>query len=281
MMGECMLIKHAAIVVWFNPDSEVIENLNSYIDDVDVVYCIDNSTNDNSYRYSNEKFKYFAQFRNIGLASALQLGCDLAIEDGATILTTFDQDTLCEEKVLKKILIRLTESADIGIVAPAIKSIYRNLDTGERIFSEEIVPTPHAKFWVITSGSTFRSSVYKKIEGFDEWLFIGQIDQDFCLRLVRLGYSITQLQDSFIYQELGNTVKKKFLGRLVSVPNLSPIRYYYIFRNERYLRRKWKAAYHPYQVSQYKYLISIILFEENKVSKLINCLKGYWDGKKN
>ncbi|MGQ7536689.1 glycosyltransferase [Streptococcus suis] len=270
----------AAIVVWFNPSFEVIENIDSYIDDVATVYCIDNSDGDNSHLYSHEKFKYFPQFRNVGLASALKIGCDLAIQDGATIITTFDQDTFCEANIAKKMADKLLKIKTVGLVAPNIKYIYRNEETGERILSEEIVASPHSEHWVITSGSTFRSSTYQELGGFDEKLFIGQIDQDFCFRLLQCRYQIIQLSDYFIYQELGNTIKKRFFGKLISIPHLSPIRYYYIFRNERYLRRKWKHAYLPYQVSLHKYLISIILFEEDKISKLTKCLKGYWDGKK-
>ena len=41
-------MKLAGVVVLYNPDQKVIQNITSYINEVDVLYLVDNSSKDNS-----------------------------------------------------------------------------------------------------------------------------------------------------------------------------------------------------------------------------------------
>ena len=44
-------MKLAGVVVLYNPDINVEDNIRSYLDSVDVVYAVDNSISDNSERF--------------------------------------------------------------------------------------------------------------------------------------------------------------------------------------------------------------------------------------
>lgn len=269
----------AAIVVLYNNTSEVIDNIKSYIDDVKVIYCIDNSDKETHLLDEMKKVVYIPQYKNIGLAKALNLGCNRAIEDGADSLITFDQDTFCEKNTVKKLKDRLEKDND-NVFVPNIKTIYRG-NQAERIFSDECLMSEDDEVldWAITSGTIMSTKTYINMQGFDDNLFIGQIDQDFCFRLKKNNKRILKLGDAYIYQELGNTTKVKIFSKTLHISNLSPFRYFYIFRNERYLRKKWGHEYKNYYVKLYKYIISIIFFESNKLNKLKSCMEGFKCGK--
>lgn len=273
-------IKTAAIVVWYNPTSEVVENIKSYGKCIDKIYCIDNSTTNNKKYCKDNRIEYIPLYINTGIAFAFNIGCKKAIEEGVSILITFDQDTFCTCDVIERLIMRVRKEKKNTLIAPNIKYIYRN--NGKRVFSDEIAYEKKEEnpCWVISSGCAFTRETYQDITGFDNKLFIGQVDQDFCFRLKRKGGSIIRLGDVFIYQELGNTVSKKILGHVVHIPNLTAMRYYYIFRNEEYLRQKWGDEYQKYSVNTKKYIISILFFETKKMSKIGSCIKGVYDGKR-
>ena len=267
--------KIAAVVVWYNPSNEVIENIATYGKCVDYIVCVDNSNVENSYLIQDERIIYVPLYKNTGIAHALNVGCNKVIIEGADILITFDQDTVCEKKTIYNLVKRLVEEEGNVIVAPNIKYIYREKD--KRVYTNEkaLTEIEEYPYWVITSGSAIKRETYVNVSGFDEKLFISQVYQDFCLRIYDSGGKIIRLADTYILQELGRTSLKKFIGLTAHVPNLSKERYFYIFRNERYLRRKWGRKYRFYKVPLYKYFISICFFETGKLEKLLKCMEGF------
>ena len=59
-------------------------NINTYIDDIDILYVIDNTEGeDNKKRIpKNKKIKYKFKNENVGVATALNMGAKYAIKDG-------------------------------------------------------------------------------------------------------------------------------------------------------------------------------------------------------
>lgn len=271
--------KSAAIIVLYNPDNEVIDNINSYKEEVDHLYLVDNSEG-LSFQFTNiDKISYMLMEKNLGLCGGLNHGCQKAIADGYEILITMNQDTFCPKGTVAKLIEKQKLNQD-KMFGANFKYIYRN--GKDRIFSEE---TPYTKDdvevpWVITGGNVFTSAAYIIAGGYDESLFIDNLDRDFCLRVKKAGYSIIRLGNTFIYQEPGQTSTFSLGSKTFHIPNLSPMRYFYIFRNEKYLRKKYGNEYIDYKVNLFKYLISIIFFEHNKIEKLRSCIKGNNIGKK-
>lgn len=274
--------KIAGIIVLYNPNvEETVENINSYIDEIDVLYCMDNSDKENRLFFSINKCIYIPYSENKGLSFALADGCKRAVEDGATILATFDQDTFFENGCIENLANHIASNSDIRVASPNVKRIIRYKENCVRrtinnpLYSLNIEEPDY----VITSGCVFGKETYQKVGGFDQKLFIGQIDQDFCCSVRSHGGKVIRIGNVFMHQEMGNGVAHNFFGRKVYAPNLSPMRYYYIFRNERYLRKKWSKKYSRCKVELYKYIAAILLYENNKIGKLKNILKGFKDGK--
>lgn len=273
----------AGCVVLYNPNEEVIDNINSYLSDISFLYCIDNSEEINervvNLLVNNSKIKYISMNGNSGLAIALSTACNEALEYGFDYIITMDQDTRFENDSLSKMKDFCIKNINMySIIAPNIKLVY--LSDEKKVITNETVyeRINQEKSWVITSGSLINLVDYKLVGGFDRKLFIGQIDQDFCCRLAEKNKKIILLGNSVIYQEAGNSCKRKFIRKSVLVPQYSPIRYYYIFRNEIYLRRKWGTKYKKYKASLLKYLIIILLYEKGKNKKLKSIFIGVIDG---
>lgn len=271
-------MKVAGIVIIYEPNEEVIGNITSWSDEVDFVYLIDNSKNRHEELLKIKNARYFHLKKNRGLCGGMNYGCRKAINDGMDYLAALNQDTWISKGEISKLFKTISGIEGKAVCGTNFKYIYRK--RGKRIFSNESAYDKSRRTvpWVIMAGCAFSSKAFMESGGFDEKLFIDNLDIDFCLRLRKKGYDIIRLGDIYIFQEPGNTVRKKVGNRVFHISGLSAERRYLTFRNERYLRKKWQTDYNEYRLKLYKHIISIIFFESNKVNKLINCLKGWCDG---
>ena len=105
-------MKLAGVVVLYNPDQKVIQNITSYINEVDVLYLVDNSSKDNSLLFTHEKAKYIPLHGNTGIAHALKVGATKAIDNGFHYLLTMDQDSMFEQNALKSMKSIIDDDAE-------------------------------------------------------------------------------------------------------------------------------------------------------------------------
>ena len=62
----------AGVTVLYNPDNSVVESIKTYIDDIEILFLVDNSSKDNSKMFLfNEKIKYIPFLDYKGIAYAL------------------------------------------------------------------------------------------------------------------------------------------------------------------------------------------------------------------
>ena len=114
-------IKIAGAVVLYQPTDEDIANISSYIKDIDHLYVMDNSTNENIKRLpKSKKIEYIFNHQNLGIAAPLNLAAQKAREAGYTWLLTMDQDTFFPSGILATMKERIAtmDTEDIGIVTP-------------------------------------------------------------------------------------------------------------------------------------------------------------------
>lgn len=202
-------------------------------------------------------------FDNLGIATALNIGCEKALEEGFEWCMTMDQDSNFSEEMIEKYLKTIYEYRSEKNVSFAPSCIYKNskpvidstvetirlglkknkslLAVKRKVFSKlniyqdfsEKKETENVKR-VITSGNVIHLHVWKDIGKFNENLFIDEVDFDFCYRLIKSSYNI--LQFNFIAMEhiLGN-VKEN----IVSGYTHSDVRLYYITRNNLWIMKKY------------------------------------------
>jgi rhamnosyltransferase len=275
-------LRIAGTVVLYRPDSGVISNIQSYLDDVGVLYVVDNSET----RHSNiveqilefDKVVYLPNGENLGIARALNIAADRAIADGYDFLLTMDQDSCAAPAMIKNLLgfINDKKRDNIGIISP-VHNICPDTKSSTQHLLEEV------KF-VMTSGNLLNLEVYNKVGRFADELFIDCIDYDYCLRLDQAGYKIFQVNNAILHHKLGHFSHFKILYKSLSTSNHSPLRRYYNTRNRFYIWKTYGAFSNQFvKQDKRRFLGEIrnILFGENeRMAKFRMMIKGYLDYRK-
>lgn len=284
-------MKIAGVVVLYNPDKNVRKNIDSYIDDLDMLYVVDNSPepNDNSKYYKGKKIKYISNHGNKGIAYALNVGAKEAIKEKSEWLLTMDQDSSFKDDSLSKMIGFLKELKTNNIMSSALNLKYDNLGVisalqRTRLNKDEKLKGIDYPLVVMTSGNIINLDAYKKVGGFKDWLFIDAVDFEFCLNIKKHKYDIIQYNEAELNHNLGYINEYNFLGKTVYVTNHSAIRRYYITRNRHYLYDLYNEDFLDYCSIELgrtkKELLKIILFEDNKWNKIKAIYKGYKDYKR-
>ena len=272
------MVKLAGMVTLYNPTDEDINNINSYIDDVDVLYVIDNTEGkDNKDRLpKNKKIKYFFKNENVGVATALNYAAKMAIDDGYKYLLTNDQDTFFKKDVVKglKKVVEKEDMSKYGIVVPwhntklHLKKVTEGYDYPET---------------TMTSGNILNLEVWQETGGFIDWFFIDGIDIEYSLKIRKKGYKILRVNSLEIDHNLGDIKYKHFFGKEIIISNHNYLRRYYIMRNNHYVFDMHKD-FAPHicwsLLNQRATYIGILLYEKNKFRKLLSMYRGLRDYKR-
>ena len=280
--------RYAGIVVLYQPDMKVYENMQTYMEPLETIFVMDNSTDYNQELIdkikSNPKCVYVSMNGNHGLAGALNKGCHIASEQGFDFIFTMDQDSCFKEGAVSCLIEKAEHGTDkIGIIAPNVTAVYPDVETGERRVAYVLQPEAgeYDQTWVMTSGSLMKLAAFEDVGGFDEEFFIAHIDVDFGIRLTLAGYETKMLGDAMIYQRFGHSMPKKILWKTVYPWYEAPNRTYYLFRNHTYMMKKYGKKIKPLvHVSLANHIIKIFLFENKKWKKIKCAWLGYLDGRK-
>ena len=265
----------AGVVVLYNPDPIVIQNIQSYLPFLYVLYVIDNSESPNmniveQLRELGEKIKYIALGENRGVAYALNLGATLAIESGADWLLTMDQDSSFEGDSASK-LVEYCESLEDERVA-IVTALH--VDSDIVVYKKEKKLFPHI---AMTSGSMVNLRNYEKIGPFRDEFFIDFVDTEYCLRAKRNDLTVLTLKDVVLQHKVGKPKKVLFF----TTTNHPPIRRYYITRNRIAVWREYYSVdpdYVRFDMACFvRETAKILLGEDRKLEKMQMIMKGIAD----
>ena len=268
----------AGVVILYNPDNSVYENIKSYEDQVNVLYIYDNSEIINP-EFAQEFQKksstyYISNQTNLGVAKVLNDAANKAIENGFDYLLTMDQDSKAPANLVERLSKKASESTQFGIVSPLHSNKF-NTHLKEIKDTEEYVNT------TMTSGNLLSLNAYNSVGPFNEDFFIDYVDIEYCLRLKRNGYKIVRLNDLVLEHAEGNIFNKKMGSKVFYPINNAPIRYYYKTRNLLYLRNSYKSEFLILLKIEYlvyiKNIGKMILFENQKFYKISMIFIGILD----
>ena len=275
---------YAGIVI-FNPEiSSLKENINHIMPQVSKIILYDNgSSNVNSVKDLLEKLHdslntifLIEGKKNMGIAYALNRICEWGIKNKFSWCVTLDQDSICCDDMIEKML-NYISMPNIGIIAPVLVHAGRDdKNSCQNANKNSYQETDGA----ITSGALTNLAAWEKINGFDEWLFIDGVDNDFCTRLKLNNYKIIQVLNAEILHSMGNLEHKKFFGKTITFASHSAFRRYYMARNSIYLHKKYGNNFKAAFSGIIKEFIKVIFFETNKLAKLKNIILGCIDGLK-
>lgn len=275
----------AAIVVTYHPDAGFPERLAAVADQVHRVVIVDNRSNPEAIRMLQEitmsrpRVDLLLNSSNLGIAAALNRGVRHAISAGYTWVLTLDQDSRPVRGMVKQMLAAYEELAERdkpGVVAP----VPVDEQTGRSEFTELCGSAKHIEAkTVLTSGSLIPAFVFAASGPFRENFFIDYVDDEFCLRLRRIGYSVVVACEARLLHNLGHPTYHRFLWKSRAVTsNHAPLRRYYITRNRLLLMKEYVLR-EPLWVAEearafLKDTVKMLLFESGKKEKFGYYLKG-------
>lgn len=272
------LKKISGVVVWYNPKDEHVLNILSYIDWIDKLYIFDNSSKNNeSFLKKIEKYKekieYISFLENKGISEALNYAGEKALKENYKWLLTMDQDSKFEKETFIDYYKYLSEK-NTAIISPNYIYTGKEVSVNRKFEFEELKR-------VITSGNLLNLEIFEILNGFDNKLFIDEVDHEYCYRVIERNYRILKINSVFLEHSLGETKIKKILGIKVKYTEHSPIRKYYIWRNRIFVGQKYSNIKKEYINFLIKDFLKIVFFEENKILKLKMVILGIKDYKKN
>lgn len=263
----------AGVVILYNPLDDVWDNIQSYIDYLGVLYVVDNSEKFNETLVEKLKHHdnvcYINNHGNMGISYSLNMVLK-NVQNKYRWLLTMDQDT----SFLPNTFIHYASCIyELVMDLNPVYGICINMDEGD---SEPINKLNMAEK-CITSGSIINVSISIWCGGFDERLFIDEVDNEFCFRCNKKGYILLQYHKHILKHELGHPIFIHLLGRKIQSVNENYIRAYYITRNHLYIISKYPDIAFRYRNELIKFIVKIILFEPDKFRKLKYAIWGIVD----
>lgn len=286
MTNKSANIKTLCGIVTFNSDAtRLVENVSAAYPQVDKLVIFDNgSTNIDAIKEALRDFKdirYFLSKTNQGIAKALFEIMGYAKNNNYDWVLTLDDDSVAKPNLVENYR-KYINVNNIG--AMTCKMEDRNYPMNEKDIKGdyELVDT------IITSGCFMSVDAYSKTSGYDVNLFIDRVDTDICYSLVENKYKLIKINYVGLLHEMGYGKIRKFLWHNARAVNYSPVRRYYIFRNEvivrakhkNLIKREWLESGRPMWINFFLSSLKILLYEENKFTKIKQSWKGWMDGKK-
>lgn len=275
-----------AVVVTHHPPPELAGHLRAIRRQVGALVVVDNGSPaaaDIAALAAEVGAVFVGNAGNEGIARALNQGAERACEGGFRWLATFDQDSAPPEGMIAGLLAlarRHPDAARVGIVAASFHD--RHLGRTWSDPSNTLVDGPD---WrevrtLITSGSLVNVASFDDIGGYDERLFIDFVDHDHCHRLRRAGWRLLQSKTILIDHAIGELKAHRFLGRTVHCSNHSPVRRYYMTRNQLEFYRRC-ALDEPYLALWGVANVALrslltLLYEEQRGAKARAIVRGLW-----
>ena len=232
------MVKIVALVTVYNPDKNVVENLQILSRQVEQVILCDNSMNDNAQMLGGvTKSIYTTQHKNLGLTGAF----NSILKDPAygwkddDLIIFFDQDSQIGEGYIQALQdeYRKIETLipNLGCLGP----VFYNTSNGrtERPRQKKnITDETYEGSNTITSSLMMRYGNLKRIDFWNEKVFLDLADWDLCWRMQKAGMVCCMTEKVVLHHSVGNGEKK--VGP-IKLRVGQPFREYYQTRDALYL----------------------------------------------
>jgi len=267
----------AGVIVLYHPDQNVLENIRTYLDYVEILFAVDNSETKISDFVENlkniPKIVYIDNNGNQGIAHALNVGAHKAIEMGYEWLLTMDQDSSFDPMMFKKYVQCAKKIPDVDQIAILSPNHVAKPDmTTSCSFSEKLI--------AITSGSLLNLHLYPIIGEFDERLFIDEVDHDYCLRAHIHNYKVIEIENIFLRHQIGNKKIIKRHGKIQFVNIHPPLRNYYITRNCLLIWSRYHNRFSKFTYRRLWHVVKLLLlslaYDKNRLSRLKYIFMAIW-----
>ena len=260
----------AGTVILFNPKSDILHFIETYLSNIELLLVYDNSlTNAAEAKFiTTKKCRYVWDGENLGISKRLNQAIEVARVENFDLLLTMDQDSFFSKDVAKYYMNKIYSLNNTSIGMYGIKYDFKLTSTESSL--NKIL---------ITSGSVINIDIAYKIGGFDENLFIDGVDTEYCLKLIKNNFSTILFNDITLNHSLGESIQT--LTPQLKIQNRSvhsSKRIYYMVRNNFYLRniyheQKDKLPWSPI-INEIK---NAIFYSGEKLKTFIAIFKAIFD----
>ncbi|MGX5376812.1 hypothetical protein ACWCL1_00865 [Ligilactobacillus sp. LYQ135] len=233
---------YGIVIVAYNPD---IEEFNPKIqkftqDENAMIVIVNNGTKLPEIESKNIIYRNLGE--NKGIAYAQNVGIDVLIKQNIKLAFLLDQDSTLSQEYFKKMVnkwheIKNTDS-QLAVLAPNVFDVKsrqllstRILDNSGNLKIKTQIKGNIYNTLPISSGILLDTHVFKEVGGNRADYFIDWVDFQFDLDVIKAGYHVYTTADIKINHQIGNSMKRKFLGKTIHPTNHSIFRNYYFFRN--------------------------------------------------
>ena len=232
---------------------------------------------------------------NLGIAKALNVGIERAMQAGATHVLLSDQDSLPAPDMVEGLLLAIRElheqGCSIGAVGPSFvdqvsMQPYRfQVRRPWQWFYSNQEPTeavPHVQtLSLITSGTLIPVQSLRDIGTMREDFFIDHVDMEWSHRALAAGYALFGTRYAKMNHHMGDRTLRAWVLGWRSLNEYGPLRLYYRFRNFTYLLRLdhvprwWKLRASCFWLQEaYAHLV----FSHARLASLRMIVRGCRDG---
>ena len=264
------MMKLLAIATLYKPDIPMLrKSLASYVGGVDKLLLWRNSPLDEDAILGglegSGKIEFCGDGGNAGIPKALNHALQYASQNGFTHILTMDQDSIWE---------------DFGAYLDRVRALARK----DVLYGPRINGTSGP--FILTSGMIVPLEVAGATGGWDESFFVDGVDMEFMFHAKSLGFEVLKVEEGNLVHRLGDTRRKKFLGREYTVNNYPPERLRGLYQSHLAVLRRYgdvaEALLGPvFRRQNYRQRpLRILLGEKNKFRKFAAILKGIREGKR-
>jgi len=221
---------------------------NSDYDNIEIILINQISTKDSENKFKSEfpELTFISTEKNIGFASACNLGIRKALEDKAEIICLLNNDTIVLPDTFSNLIKKFGLSEDVGVVGPKImyndnkekiwfgggklllnkgaKTVHLDMNKSENEGNNQIKEVD----FITGCALMVKRKGFETVGLLDEKYFAYFEEVDFCYRVKKAGYKILYVPQSKLYHKVSSTTHKYFSG-LIN---------YYKFRNRLYFLKK-------------------------------------------
>lgn len=271
-------MKLAGTVILYDPGNGLAERIQSYQKKLQKLIIVDNSKMLTTLPCWQE-MTTIHNGENEGISSRLNQAAHAAITAGYDWLLTMDQDSFFRDSIFEKYLDCISRHGWKDDVA-----MY-GVEYDERLLRQEAC-SPESVSLLITSGSILNLRLFSKLGGFDEALFIDNVDHEYCFKAKQNGYEIIKMSSIHLNHSLGVTGNYRSLKTMKKSARAlhSPLRIYYMVRNYLYLKPKYQKLFkNEFDIIRKSLLNRIknsFLYSNEKISLARYIYKAYMDHKR-
>ncbi len=277
-----------AIAVTYHPDAEFPARISRILRQVGALVIVDNDSGEAAIGMlrdlaANPLITLVLNPDNLGVASALNIGTDIAVRRGFSWVLLLDQDSCVSDDMVRELLAvqsSFPQRAELAVTGSGFRDVNKE--------SHSKSPDAYTDLWeeveyVITSGSLIPLSIHAVVGPFREEFFIDYVDLDYCLRARAKGFRVIKTRKPLMSHAIGAYTRHSWLWMNKWTTNHSPDRRYCIARNDTAMLREygnyimelwaWKSFVRCFRLCK-----RIVLYEQMKASKIIAVGQGWWDG---